>query len=138
RGAVSRRVMRALAVLLRRRAGTRRPGVAYPLPRWWRPAAAVVAVGLLLTPGLSGHAGTGDLVPLAIIADVAHLSGVSLWLGGLVVLLVVVLRRKHLDELREVVPRYSRLALAAISVIIVSGAFQAWRQLGSLSNLRDT
>jgi copper transport protein len=72
------------------------------------------------------------------VADVAHLSGVSLWLGGLVVLLVVVLRRKHLDELREVVPRYSRLALAAISVIIVSGAFQAWRQLGSISNLRDT
>jgi copper transport protein len=116
----------------------RRPVVEYPLPRWWRPAAAVVAVGLLLTPGLSGHAGTGKLVPLAIVADVAHVGGVALWLGGLVVLLAVVLRRKHLDELREVVPKYSRLALAAICVIVVSGAFQAWRQLGSLSNLRDT
>src|SRR4029453_15139599 len=41
-------------------------------------------------------------------------------------------------ELRTVVPAYSRLALAAICVIVVSGAFQAWRQLGSLSNLRDT
>jgi copper transport protein len=40
--------------------------------------------------------------------------------------------------LRTVVPAYSRLALAAICVIVVSGAFQAWRQLGSLSNLRDT
>ena len=116
----------------------RRPVVEYPLPRWWRPAAAVVAVGLLLTPGISGHAGTGRLVPLAIIADVAHVGGVALWLGGLVVLLAVVLRRRHLDELREVVPKYSRVALAAICVIIVSGAFQAWRQLGSLSNLRDT
>jgi copper transport protein len=37
-----------------------------------------------------------------------------------------------------VVPAYSRIALAAICVIVVSGAFQAWRQLGSLSNLRDT
>jgi copper transport protein len=133
-----RLVLLLLAIPLLRLLVNRRPVLEYPLPRWWRPAAAVVAVALLLTPGLSGHAGTGDLVPLAIIADVAHVGGVSLWLGGLVVLLVVVLRRQHLDELREVVPRYSRLALAAISVIVVSGAFQAWRQLGSLSNLRDT
>jgi copper transport protein len=133
-----RLVLLVVAIPLLRLLVNRRPVVEYPLPRWWRPAAAVLAVALLLTPGLSGHAGTGDLVPLAIIADVAHVGGVSLWLGGLVVLLAVVLRRKHLDELREVVPRYSRLALAAISVIIVSGAFQAWRQLGSLSNLRDT
>ena len=98
----------------------------------------LVGIGLLLTPGLSGHAGTGDLVPLAIIADVGHLSGVSLWLGGLVVLLAVVLRRKHLDELREVVPKYSRLAFEAITVIVLTGAFQAWRQLGSLNNFRDT
>jgi copper transport protein len=127
-----------IAVPLLRLLVNRRPVVEYPLPRWWRPVAAVVAVGLLLTPGLSGHAGTGRLVGLAIIADVAHVGGVSVWLGGLVVLLVVVLRRKHLEELRTVVPRYSQVALAAISVIVVSGAFQAWRQLGSISNLRDT
>jgi copper transport protein len=133
-----RLVLLVLAVPLLRLLVNRRPVVEYPLPRWWRPAAVVVGVGLLLTPGLSGHAGTGDLVPLALIADVAHVGGVSLWLGGLVVLLAVVLRRKHLDELRTVVPAYSRLALGAISVIVVSGAFQAWRQLGSLSNLRDT
>jgi copper transport protein len=133
-----RLVLLMIAVPLLRLLVNRRPVVEYPLPRWWRPVAAVVAVGLLLTPGLSGHAGTGRLVALAIIADVAHVGGVSVWLGGLVVLLVVVLRRKHLEELRTVVPRYSQVALAAISVIVVSGAFQAWRQLGSISNLRDT
>ena len=133
-----RLVLLVIAIPFIRLLVNRRPVVEYPLPKWWKPAAAAVAVGLLLTPGLSGHAGTGDLVPLAIIADVAHVGGVSLWLGGLVVLLAVVLRRKHLDELRTVVPAYSRLALGAICVIVVSGAFQAWRQLGSLSNLRDT
>src|SRR5262249_18700649 len=133
-----RLVLLLVAIPLLRLLVNRRPVVEYPLPRWWQPAAAIVAVGLLLTPGLSGHAGTGDYVPLAIIADVAHVGGVSLWLGGLVVLLAIVLRRKHLDELREIVPRYSRLALGAICVIVASGAFQAWRQLGSLSNLRDT
>jgi copper transport protein len=133
-----RLVLLVIAIPFIRLLVNRRPVVEYPLPKWWKPAAAAVAVGLLLTPGLSGHAGTGDLVPLAIIADLAHVGGVSLWLGGLVVLLAVVLRRKHLDELRTVVPAYSRLALGAICVIVVSGAFQAWRQLGSLSNLRDT
>jgi copper transport protein len=133
-----RLVLLLVAIPLLRLLVDRRPVVEYPLPRWWRAAAALVGVGLLLTPGLSGHAGTGDLVPLAIVADVGHLGGVSLWLGGLVVLLAVVLRRKHLQELREVVPKYSRLAFGAITVIILTGVFQAWRQLGTLSNFRDT
>jgi copper transport protein len=133
-----RLVLLLIAIPLLRLLVNRRPVAEYPLPRWWRPAAVAVGIGLLLTPGLSGHAGTGDLVPLAIIADVAHVGAVSLWLGGLVVLLAVVLRRKHLEELREVVPKYSRLAFSAITVIIASGVFQAWRQLGTLSNLRDT
>jgi copper transport protein len=133
-----RLVLLLVAIPLLRLLVNRRPVAEYPLPRWWRPAAAVLGVGLLLTPGLSGHAGTGRWVPLAIIADVAHVGGVALWLGGLVVLLAVVLRRSHLEELREVVPRFSKLALGAICVIVVSGAFQAWRQLGSLSNFRDT
>jgi copper transport protein len=133
-----RLVLLLVALPLLRLLVNRRPVVEYPLPRWWRPAAVTVAVGLLLTPGLSGHAASGDLVPLAIVADVAHLGGVSLWLGGLVVLLAIVLRLKNLDELRSVVPRFSQLALIAICVIIGTGAFQAWRQLGSLSAFRDT
>ena len=133
-----RLVLLLVAIPLLRALVNRRPVVEYPLPRWWRPAAVVVGIGLLLTPGLSGHAGTGRLVPLAIVADVAHVGGVSLWLGGLVLLLAVVLQRKHLEELRDVVPKYSRLAFGAITVIILSGVFQAWRQLGSITNLRDS
>jgi copper transport protein len=133
-----RLVLLVIALPLLRLLVNRRPVVEYPLPRWWRPTAAVVGVGLVLTPGLSGHAGSGDLVPLALIADALHIGAVSLWLGGLAVLVTVVLRRKNLDELRTVVPRFSQLALAAVCVIIASGAFQAWRQLGSLSNFRDT
>jgi copper transport protein len=133
-----RLVLLLVAIPLLRLLLNRRPVAEYPLPPWWRPAAVIVAAGLLLTPGISGHAGSGDLVPLAIIADATHVGAVSLWLGGLVVLLAVVLRRKNLDELRTVVPRYSKLALIAICVIVGTGAFQAWRQLGSLSDFRDT
>jgi copper transport protein len=127
-----------LALPLLRLLVNRRPVVEFPLPRWWRPAAAAVGAAMLFTPGLSGHASSGRLVPLAIPADAIHLGAVSLWLGGLVVLVAVALRPKHIDELRRVVPRFSQLALAAVGVIVATGVFQAWRQLGSISNLRDT
>ena len=35
-------------------------------------------------------------------------------------------------------PRYSALALGAIVALVVSGAYQAWRQVGSLDALKDT
>ena len=133
-----RLVLLVLALPLLRLLVNRRPVIEYPLPRWWRPAAAVIGAGLVLTPGLSGHAGSGDLVPFALLADAIHVSAVSLWLGGLVVLVAIALRPKNIDELRTVVPRFSRMALAAVCAIVVTGVFQAWRQLGSLSNLRDT
>jgi copper transport protein len=133
-----RLVLLLAAIPLLRLLVNRRPVVEYPLPRWWRPAAVAVGVGLLLTPGLSGHASSGRLVPLALLSDPIHLGAVSLWLGGLVVLVAVTLRPKHIDELRDVVPRFSRMALAAVGVIVATGVFQAWRQLGSISDLRDT
>jgi copper transport protein len=133
-----RLVLLLLAIPLLRLLVNRRPAAEYPLPRWWQPAAALVAVGLVFTPGLSGHASSGRLVPFALLADAIHFGAVSLWLGGLVVLVAVALRPQNLDELRAVVPRFSRLALTAVGVIVATGVFQAWRQLGSLSDLRDT
>lgn len=52
----------------------------------------VVGLGLLATISMAGHAGSGDLVGLAIAADLVHLGGVSFWLGGLALLFVAVLR----------------------------------------------
>lgn len=76
-----------------------------PLSRSRRPAATggsvqaphvgtivVLGVALLATVSFAGHAGTGDLVPLALVADVVHLGSVASWLGGLALLFLVVLR----------------------------------------------
>ncbi len=127
------------AVLLWRLLPTRRrPVREYPLTPTWGLAAVVVGVALVATPGIGGHAASGDLVPIAVVADTAHLGGVALWLGGLVVLLAAFLPRADADDLRTAVPRYSQLALGAVVVIIATGVFQAWRQVGSLSALRDT
>ena len=101
-------------------------------------AAALGAAGLLLTPGLAGHAGTGPFIPIGILADLLHLAGVSVWLGGLVVLVTIVLPRRRAAELREVVPRFSSVAFWAVVVIVASGTVQAWRQLGSLDAITST
>src|SRR5215510_183691 len=108
------------------------------LPRWWPAPAAVVAVGLAATPGLGGHASTGEHVGLALVSDTLHVLAMACWLGGLVMLVAVVLVTPLPDGLRVAVNRFSSLALGAITVLVVTGAFQAWRQVGSLEALRDT
>ncbi|HZI38230.1 MAG TPA: copper resistance protein CopC, partial [Acidimicrobiia bacterium] len=98
----------------------------------------LLAVGLLLTPGLAGHAATQDLVPLAIVSDVLHVGAVSVWLGGLALLALAVLPRRVAGELEVVVPRFSRLAFAAVITILVTGTFQSWRQVRSTAALTET
>jgi copper transport protein len=95
-------------------------------------------VALSFTPGLDGHASTGRWVPLAIPADAVHVAAMCCWLGGLAVLCFAVLPRRDVGELEEVLPRYSALALGAIIALIVTGAFQAYRQVGSIDALKST
>ncbi len=115
----------------------RAEGTASP-SRLQRGVLAVVGVALLVTPGLGGHASTGRLVPFAMATDVVHLGAAALWLGGLTVLLTIVLPRRRPVELAQVVPRFSALAFAAVAALVVTGSFQAWRQVGSLEALRST
>lgn len=101
-------------------------------------AGGLVVGGLLMTPGLSGHASTRDLVPLALASDLVHLAAVSVWLGGLVCLLACVLPRRDAAEMASVVPRFSLLAGGAVAAIVVTGVFQSWREVGSVDGLTST
>jgi copper transport protein len=86
--------------------------------RWWI-AAAVSGIGALITHGLLSHASNRG--PLAVAADVVHLGAVFVWLGGLTVLVIVVLPRRHRAELSLLVPRFSRLAFGSVSTAAVAG-----------------
>lgn len=123
-----------LRVLLRRHGHE----PARPLRAWWMGAAGLVGAGLAMTPGIAGHADTGIQTGLAIPADLVHVAAMACWLGGLVVLCIAVLPRADADELRVVLPRYSALALGAVVALIVSGGYQAWRQVGSIDALKNT
>ncbi len=116
----------------------RRPAAEHPLRWWWMVSALVVGAGIAVTPGIGGHASSGIQSGLAIPADLVHVAGMACWLGGLVVLCVAVLPRRDVAELREVLPRYSALALGAIVALVVSGGYQAWRQVGSIDALKST
>jgi copper transport protein len=98
----------------------------------------VLGVGLLATFTFAGHARTGFQVPLAIVTDLAHLCAFSVWFGGLVVMVVAVLRPHDPSEVESAVPRFSNLALGAVVVLTGTGIYQGWRQVGSLGALKST
>jgi copper transport protein len=87
---------------------------------------------------LTGHAVTGRWRVLALPADVLHLVGGSLWLGGLVMLIVVALPLATPTALDRIVPRYSTLAAGSVIAIVVSSVFQSIRQVGTLHALTST
>ncbi len=112
--------------------------VEHPLPTWWSVAGGILAIGLSATPGLAGHASSGPLVPVAMGADTLHVAGVCAWLGGLVLLFGGLMPRADEATLRETVPRYSQYAMVAVGVIVVTGVFQAFRQIDRFGALFDT
>jgi copper transport protein len=108
--------------------------------------AALVATGLaLLTSSLNSHAAallSGAY--LAIAADWLHFVGVAAWIGGLAsivyVLPTAVRASQSLGDrvLALAVGRFSSMALVAVGVIVVTGTFQAWLEVGSWAGLVQT
>ncbi|MSO18097.1 MAG: hypothetical protein CK520_03355 [Actinobacteria bacterium] len=111
------------------------------VPRVWYWLAGVVGIALAATPGVAGHASTGDWVPIALVTDTFHVSAMALWIGGLVALAAVTLTafvRTTVPDPPLVLKRFSKMAMTCVGVLIVTGAFQTWRQVGSLDQLRST
>jgi copper transport protein len=132
-----RLVLLALAVpliLTERHLSTRRR----PNPLW---VAAAMVVGLLLaaTPGLAGHAATGSWVVLGVPFDTIHVAAMSVWLGGLVALLVAAIGGGFSGGLRRALIRFSAIAMGCVIVLFATGLFASWRQVGfSVKGYFDT
>ncbi len=99
-------------------------------PIWLLGTGAVVAVGLAGTPGYAGHAATGDFTMFAVPLDTIHVLAMSVWLGGLVVLLLAALGGGFSGGLRHALTTFSRLAFWCVVVLVGSGVFASWRQVG--------
>jgi copper transport protein len=136
---------RAVAVL--RPAAVGATGVApAPAPSRGVLAALAVPVGfLLISPALAGHATTLHPVAALLPLDVVHVTAMSVWIGGLVMLLFVVpgaTRRLEPPDrsrlLAAVLVRFSPMALACVAALLVTGVTQAVIDMGGLSHLFDT
>jgi copper transport protein len=80
---------------------------------------------------MTGHASDAPSPGWAQAADLAHLTGICLWVGGLAMLLFGVLPRRRPDELGPVVPGYSRLAMVSVGLIVTGGLVLALEVLVS-------
>ncbi|WP_143737989.1 CopD family protein [Microbispora sp. GKU 823] len=70
--------------------------------------------------------------------DVVHFVACSVWLGGLVALAMTHVPTRDAVTLRVAVPRFSHTALVCVALIVATGLFQAWRQVGSPPTLFAT
>jgi putative copper export protein len=104
----------------------------------WRVGAGAVSIGLLRTTGLTGHSAESAHPLLSQLADFGHLAGICAWIGGLAMLLFGVLSRREPGELAAVVPRYSKLAMASVLLVIVAGSVLALQTLGDVGRLFTT
>jgi copper transport protein len=114
-------------------------------PRKWMwvvPAELVLGAALLFTPGLAGHASTGDQPGVGLALDVVHLAAASVWLGGLALLASFLVGRpgdgQQPDDPTEVTLKVSAYAFTAVAVIVGTGTYQSIRQVGSLYALFHT
>ena len=84
----------------------------------------LAAASVLLLPGIAGHAAQTAPRGLSVLLDWLHLTSASLWLGGLIGLLVLwasLGKGRRVPGLAVCVPRFSRVALASVLVLLGSG-----------------
>ena len=107
--------------------------------RRWPGQVALGATTLaLLTSSLNSHgAALLSGAYLGVAADWLHFIGVAAWIGGLLNVVLVLPVAVHASQsmgdrvLARAVTRFSTLAIASVGLIVVTGTFQAWLEVGS-------
>lgn len=110
---------------------------------------AVRIVSFLTLPLIAGrsfasHAiAVKDDTSFAVMADAIHLIAGGLWGGGLMALLWALHRGMKVLTLplawaAETVRRFSRLAFASVTMLLITGLYQSWIQVGNVTILFAT
>lgn len=110
--------------------GTLCPGIG--TARWARCALAVAVLGVL-PPAFTGHSSAAADHDSAVVSLSLHLVGVTIWVGGLLFVLVVAARRE--DAAADAARRFSPLAGWALLAVAASGIVNTAVRLPSLSDV---
>lgn len=114
-------------------------------PRLWLALFGVGAAGMCATAALNSHARTLGHAPLGVTSVAVHLAAVSVWVGGLGALVLLagigwrtIVAEERSGLLRALVPRFSRLAVVAVAVLIATGVVNSIVDLAHVSDLWRT
>ncbi len=111
--------------------------------RWFRSVAFLLGLALLGTNSLFSHASSStDALP-AVAADYLHLVATALWVGGLIMFVSVIgpVRRAFPSPavtLGNLVANFTNFARASVAILIITGLYSAWLQVGSIEGLLTT
>jgi copper transport protein len=100
--------------------------------------ALLAAMAVLLIPGTSGHAAQTSPRGISVILDWLHLITGSVWLGGLVGLLVLWISLPatgRVAGLSIVVPRFSNVAFVAVLLLLATGTWVTINHMPALDAL---
>ena len=102
-------------------------------------AGALLAAGaVLLLPGSAGHAAQTSPRGISVILDWLHLITGSLWLGGLIGLIVLwssVRASLRVSSLSVVVPRFSNVAFVSVLLLLGTGTWATINHMPALDAL---
>lgn len=109
------------------------------------PFALTGAMGMVLSPALSGHAAASDHFVASVVLDVTHVTAAGLWLGGLLMVLVAgvpAMRRLNGGNtdaaVSALVSSFHPLALFCAPLVVAAGVGTAWLRLNGISDLWHT
>ncbi|MFN2587512.1 MAG: copper resistance D family protein [Actinomycetota bacterium] len=123
-----------------------RPGVdeSVAAPAWWG-AWAALSVALVATSSFSGHAAVATPRALSLSSDVVHLVAGATWFAGIVLLSVALPdawvgedERARLQILAPAVRRFSRVAVVAIGIVLVTGVIGSFMHVARPGDLVDS
>ena len=103
--------------------------------------ALAAAAAVLVIPGVSGHAGQTAPQGLSVLLDWLHLVAGSVWIGGLVGLLVLwraLPPGRRIAGLATAVPRFSNVAFFSVFVLLGSGIWASVLHMPVLAALWQT
>ncbi len=107
--------------------------------------ASAAAAALIVVPGLSGNAASGDPAAVLVAANAVHVFAASVWIGGIACLLLAV--RPGLaplppparsGQLVAVTAGFSALALLAVAALALTGVIQGLLLVGRIESLVTT
>ncbi|NUR48142.1 MAG: copper resistance protein CopC [Hamadaea sp.] len=89
---------------------------------------------------LAGHSAASPVPAVTVVIDTVHIAAMAVWLGGLAMLTLFLLRPKTATEreLTAIMPVWSRWATLAVSSLLLAGVVQALIEIGTLKALVTT